>query len=196
MSFLSGIGDFVGDLFGGNNAGHQAMGYYNQIPDILKQYLKPYADRGNAVYPSLQQHTDQLLNDPSGLLNHLSQGYQSSPGYQFQVNQAQQASNRASSAKGMLGSPMQQQQMAGTVNGLAQQDFNQYLSHVLGLYNQGLNSEQGIYNSGANASHSLGENLSNALMSQGNLAYSNATNQNQSSQQLLGMLLGLAGGFL
>ena len=36
MSFLSGIGD----LFGGNNAGDQAMGYYNQIPDILKQYLK------------------------------------------------------------------------------------------------------------------------------------------------------------
>lgn len=196
MSFLSGIGDFVGDLFGGNNAGNQAMGYYNQIPDILKQYLKPYVDRGNAVYPSLQQHTDQLLNDPNGLLNRLGQGYQSSPGYQFQVNQAQQASNRASAAKGMLGSPMQQQQMAGTVNGLAQKDFNQYLSHVLGLYSQGLNSEQGIYNSSANASHSLGENLSNALMSQGNLAYSNATNQNQSNQQLLGMLLGLAGGFL
>lgn len=54
MSFLSGIGD----LFGGNNAGNQAMDYYNQIPDILKQYLKPYVDRGNAVYPSLQQHTD------------------------------------------------------------------------------------------------------------------------------------------
>ena len=192
MSFLSGIGD----LFGGNNAGDQAMGYYNQIPDILKQYLKPYADRGNAVYPSLQQHTDQLLNDPGGLLNHLSQGYQQSPGYQFQVNQAQQASNRASAAKGMLGSPMQQQQMAGTVNGLANQDFNHYLSHVLGLYGQGLNSEQGIYNNGANASRSLGENLSSALMSQGNLAYSNATNQNQSNQQLLGMLLGLASGFL
>ncbi|MGB8806428.1 MAG: hypothetical protein WCC83_01085 [Candidatus Rickettsiella isopodorum] len=192
MSFLSGIGD----LFGGNNAGDQAMGYYNQIPDILKQYLKPYADRGNAVYPSLQKDTDQLLNDPGGLLNHLSQDYQQSPGYQFQVNQAQQASNRASAAKGMLGSPMQQQQMAGTVNGLANQDFNHYLSHVLGLYGQGLNSEQGIYNNGANASRSLGENLSSALMSQGNLAYSNATNQNQSNQQLLGMLLGLASGFL
>lgn len=196
MSFLSGIGNFVGDLFGGNNTDHQAMGYYNQIPDILKQYLKPYADRGNAVYPSLQQHTDHLLNDPSGLLNHLSQGYQSSPGYQFQVNQAQQASNHASAAKGMLGSPMQQQQIAGTVDELAQQDFNQYLSHILGLYSQGLNSEQGIYNSGANASHSLGENLSNTLMSQGNLAYSNASNQNQSNQQLLGMLLGLASVFL
>lgn len=192
MSFLNDIGD----LFGGNNAGNQAMGYYNQIPDILKQYLKPYVDRGNAVYPSLQQHTDQLLNDPGRLLNHLSQGYQQSPGYQFQVNQAQQASNRASAAKGMLGSPMQQQQIAGTVNGLANQDFNQYLSQVLGLHGQGLNNEQGIYNNGANASHSLGENLSNALMSQGNLAYSNANNQNQSNQQLLGMLLGLAGGFL
>ena len=82
------------------------------------------------------------------------------------------------------------------MNGLANQDFNHYLSQVLGLYGQGLNNEQGIYNNGANASRSLGENLSSALMSQGNLAYSNATNQNQSNQQLLGMLLGLASGFL
>jgi hypothetical protein len=196
MSFLSGIGDFVGDLFGGNNAGHQAMGYYNQIPDILKQYLQPYVDRGNAVYPQLQQNTNQLLNDPSGLLNRLGQGYQPSPGYQFQLNQALAAGNRASAAKGMLGSPMQAQQSQQTASQFANQDFNQYLSHVLGLYSQGLSGEQNLYNTGAGMSVNLGENLSNALMSQGNLAYSNNMNQNQSNQQLLGMLLGFAGGFL
>ncbi len=202
MSFLSGVGDFfdggglLGGLFGGNNAGDAASQYYNQIPDVLKQYLKPYADRGNAIYPQLQGQYDQLLHDPSGLLNHLGQGYQQSPGYQFQVNQAENAANRASASKGMLGSPMQQQQIAGTVNQLANQDFNQYLSHALGLYGQGLSGEQNIYNTGASMSGNLGENLANALMSQGNLAYSNANNQNQSNQQLLGMLLGFAGGFL
>ena len=196
MNFLSGIGDFVAHLFGGNNAGDAASQYYGQIPDVLKQYLKPYADRGNAIYPQLQGQYDQLLHDPSGLFNYLGQGYQQSPGYQFQLNQALNAGNRAAAAKGMLGSPMQQQQAQQTATQLATQDYNQYLARTLGLYGQGLAGEQGIYNTGAGISTNLGENLANALMSQCNLAYSNATNQNQMNQQLLGMLAGLAGGFL
>jgi len=193
MSVFGDIGNF---LWGGNDAAQQAGNYYNQIPDILKQYLKPYADRGNAVYPQLQGQYDQLLKDPGGLLNKLGQGYQESPGYQFQLNQTLNAGNRASASKGMLGSPMQQQQAQQTASQFARQNFNNYLSHALGLYGQGLTGKQNIYNMGFGASSNLGENLSNALMSQGNLAYSTAANQNQSNQQLLGMLLGLAGGFL
>lgn len=193
MSVFGDIGNF---LWGGNDAANQAGSYYNQIPDILKQYLKPYADRGNAVYPQLQEQYDQLVNHPGDLLNKLGQSYQESPGYQFQLNQALNAGNRASAAKGMLGSPMQQQQSQQTASQFANQDFNNYLSHALGLYGQGLTGKQNIYNMGFGASNNLGENLSNALMSQGNLAYSNGMNQNQSNQQLLGMLLGFAGGFL
>ena len=184
MSVFGDIGNF---LWGGNDAALQAGNYYNQIPDILKKYLKSYADRGNAVYPQLQGQYDQLLNDPGGLLNKLGQGYQESPGYQFQLNQELNAGNRAAAAKGMLGSPMQQQQAQQTGSQLANQDFNNYLSHVLGLYGQGLTGKQNIYNMGFGASNNLGENLSNALMSQGNLAYSTAANQNQSNQQLLGV---------
>lgn len=192
MSFFDGIGDFVGNLFGGNNAGDAASQYYNQIPDALKQYLKPYAEKGNAVYPFLQGQYNQLLNDPTRLLTKLGQAYQQSPGYQFQLNQSLNAGYRASAAKGMLGSPMQQQQAQQTAGQLANQDFNQYLARALGLYGQGLAGEQSIYNTGAGVSTNLGENLANALMSQGNLAYSNATNQNQMNQQLLGMLASLA----
>lgn len=196
MSFFSGIGDFVGNLFGGNNPGDAASQYYNQIPDILKQYLKSYADRGNAIYPQIQREYDQLLLDPTSVLNKLGQGYQQSPGYQFQLNQSLNAGNRAAAAKGMLGSPMQQQQAQQTAGQLANQDFNQYLAHAMRLYGQGLAGDQHIYDSGAGISTNLGEGLASALMSRGNLAYSNATNQNQMNQQLIGMLAGLAGGFL
>ncbi|WP_342227842.1 hypothetical protein [Rickettsiella endosymbiont of Rhagonycha lignosa] len=113
MSVFGDIGNF---LWGGNDAASQAGNYYNQIPDILKQYLKPYVDRGNAVFPQLQGQYDQLLNHPGDLLNKLGQGYQQSPGYQFQLNQALSAGNRASAAKGMLGSPMQQQQAQQTAS--------------------------------------------------------------------------------
>ena len=203
MSFFDDIGGFLGGggalggLFGGgNDAGAAAGQYYNQIPDVLKQYLGPYADRGNAIYPDLQKQLNQLMNDPGGMLNKFGQGYQQSPGYQFKVNQATGAANNAAAAGGMLGSPQHQQNTANLVNNLANQDYNQYLGSVLGLYGRGLGGEQGIYNTGAHVSTNLGEDLGNSLMNQGNLAYSNAMNKNQSSQQMLGMLLGLAGGFL
>lgn len=203
MGLFSGIGDFLegggllgGLLGGGNDPGDAASQYYHQIPDILKKYLGPYANRGNEVYPDLQAQYHQLMNDPGELLNKWGQGYQQSPGYQFQVDQATGAANRAASAGGMLGSPQHQQNIANTVNQLANQDFNQYLSGILGLYGKGLSGEQTIYNTGAGVGTNLGEDLSNSLMNQGNLAYSNAMNKNQSNQQLLGMLLGLAGGFL
>lgn len=198
MSFFGSIGNFMGGggflgkLFGGgNDPVADASKYYDQISGVLKDYLGPYADRGNQVYPELQEQYKQLMNDPNAMLNKFGQGYQQSPGYQFQVNQATGAANNAASAGGMLGSPAHQQQTASMVNNLASQDYNQYLSHVLGLYGQGLGGEQGIYNTGAQMSGSLGENLSNSLMSQGNMAYSGAINKNQQALQMIGMLTGM-----
>ena len=203
MGMFGGIGDFLGGggflggLFGGgNNAQDAGNQYYNQIPDVLKQYLGPYADRGNQVYPGLQSQYNNLLNDPGGMLNKFGQGYQQSPGYKFQVNQATGAANNAASAGGMLGSPQHQQNTASMVNNLANQDFNQYLGNVLNMYGRGLGGEQNIYNAGAGVSSQLGEDLGNSLMNQGNMAYSNAINKNQSAQQMMGMLMGLAAGFL
>lgn len=203
MSFFGDIGDFLGGggflgnlLGGGNDAAGDANQYYKQIPDILKQYLGPYADRGNQVFPGLQNQYNQLMNDPGALMNKFGQGYHQSPGYQFQVNQATGAANNAASAGGMLGSPQHQQNTANMVNNLANQDYNQYLGNALNMYGRGLSGEQGIYNTGAQVSGNLGENLANSLMNQGNLAYSNANNKNQSAQQLMGMLLGAGTMFL
>lgn len=196
MGLFSGISDFLGgggflgNLFGGgNDAAGDANKYYRQIPDILKQYLGPYAERGNQVYGGLEDQYKQMMNDPNAMLNKFGQGYQQSPGYQFQVNQATGAANNAASAGGMLGSPQHQQQTASMVNNLANQDFNQYLGNAMNMYGRGLSGQQGIYNAGAGMGGSLGENLANSLMSQGNLAYSNANNKNQSAQQMMGMLL-------
>lgn len=191
MGLFSGISDL---LFGGNDPGDAANEYYKQIPDILKQYLGPYADRGNQVYGGLENQYNQMMNDPNALLNKFGQGYQQSPGYQFQVNQATGAANNAASAGGMLGSPQHQQNTASMVNNLANQDYNQYLAHALGLYGQGIAGQQGIYNTGAQVSGSLGENLSNSLMNQGNLAYSNAVNKNQMLPQFIGTMVGAAMG--
>lgn len=187
---MGGISHFLGNLLGGGDDPAEAANqYYSQVSDILREYLGPYVSRGNQVYPQLKKQYDQLMNDPEGLLNKLGQGYQSSPGYQFQVNQATQSANSAAAAGGMLGSPAHQQNVSTMVNNLASQGYNQYLGNVLNMYGRGLSEGQSIYNTGARMSSNLGENLANVLMNQGNLAYANTVNQNQSWLGFLGDLL-------
>ena len=69
-----------------------------------------------------------MVNDPNALYSKFGQGFQQSPGYKFQVDQATNAANSAASAGGMLGTPAEQQQLAGTVGGLANQDFYNYMN--------------------------------------------------------------------
>lgn len=180
----SALGDFLGaglNWWGGSqmqNPANAGMPYLNQI----SQYFQPYWNAGNQALGALQGQYGQLLNNPGAVMNRMGQGFQQSPGYQFQVNQALGAANRAGAAGGMAGSPMEQQNIAGTVNQMANQDYYNYLNHVTGLYGQGLQGEQGIAGMGLNA----GEDLAQALMSQAQMAYSGMANQNQMTGGMFG----------
>lgn len=195
-SALGGIGGLLGSglgsLFGGNPSG-AAMPYLNQISDVLKQYLGPYASAGTSMLPGLQNNYGAITSNPGGMVNSFGANYHQSPGFQFQTDQALGAANRAASAGGMAGTPQEQQKIAGTVNDLADQDYYQYLNNTEDLYKTGLSGEQNIYNTGAAASTSLGENLAQGLLSQANTAYAGQANQNQGFGALLGGLGSLAG---
>lgn len=221
----------VGDLLGAGLVGYgmsqyqnpadTAMPYMNQIPGELQQYFNPYIQAGNNALPvlqgqygsllgqlpGLQSQYGMLMNNPGAVMNKIGQGFQQSPGYQFQVNQALGAANRAAAAGGMLGSPMEQQTIAGRVNGLANQDYYNYLNHGLSLYNTGLQGSANLYGAGLSgegnlarmgygAASNLGEDLASALMSQSQLAYAGATNQNEAQQGALGGIGGLLAGGL
>lgn len=174
-----------------SNPASHAMGYLNQIPGYLNQYLSPYINAGQNALPILQNQYSQLMNP--NFINQFGQGFQQSPGFNFQVNQATNAANRAAAAGGMLGSPEEQQNLAGTVSGLANQDYYNWLSHGLNMYGQGLSGEQNLYNTGFNASNNLSDSLASALMSQANLSYAGQTNQNEMMGGLLGAGLGALG---
>lgn len=174
-----------------SNPASHAMGYLNQIPGYLNQYLSPYINAGQNALPILQNQYSQLMNP--NFINQFGQGFQQSPGFNFQVNQATNAANRAAAAGGMLGSPEEQQNLATTVNGLANQDYYNWLQHAMGAYGMGLQGEQGINQMGFNASNNMAENLSNALMSQANLSYAGQANQNEMMGGLLGAGLGALG---
>jgi hypothetical protein len=183
------------------------MPYLNQIPGYLQGQYNPYIQQGQGAYNQLAPQYQQLLagggnlqneynslaQNPGGALNAIGQNFHQSPGYQFNVNQATQAANNAAAAGGMAGSPQEQQNLATTVSGLANQNYNTYLDQATGLlgaglqgqqnmYNQGLAGEQAFQQQGYDANNELAQSVANNLMSEGNLAYQGANSQNQFNQ--------------
>lgn len=175
------------------NPANAANPYYNKIPGTLAPYFQPFIGAGKDALSDLQKQYGQLLGNPSEMIAKFGAGYQESPGYQFQTKQALQAANNAAAAGGMAGSPAEQQSIAGTVNNLANEDYNQYLKNVMGLYGTGLSGEQGLERQGYGASTQFGEDLARALMSQGNLAYTGQENENEMRYGGEGARAGLEG---
>lgn len=204
MAAAGGLG--AGALFNNpdfNNPANAAFPYLNQIPDELKKYFDPYIQQGRGVDPSLQEQYQGMTNDPSGFLSKLGQGYQQSPGYQFKLNQALNAGNNAAAAGGMLGSPAHQQQNEQVANGIASQDYNDWMDHVLGIFGGGQKGLQGISDRGFGASSNYAEDLAQALMGQASLAGQGAAEENRFNQaneknkyDLFGQFLGAGAQFI
>lgn len=188
---LGDIGSAVGGLFG-KNPYSSGMDYLKQIPGTIKPYYQPYINSGRTALHELMPQYNQMINNPNQLYSKFGQGFQQSPGYQFQVDQATKAANSAAAAGGMLGTPAEQQELAGTVSGLANQDFYHYLSQIMGLYGGGLEGLGHINDMGYNASNELAQSLGNLLTGQagygmGQSAY--RTGQMQDLGGLIGNLL-------
>lgn len=184
----------TGHMFPDAAAG--AMGYLDQNPDIYHQYYDPYVQWGQETMPGLQEQYSMLMNDPAAQWAMMGQGFQQSPGYQFQVDQAMQGSNNAMAAGGMLGTPAHQQQNMNYANQIANQDYYNYMGNVGGLFNQGLQGTQGMFDTGYNASMGLAGNLAGNNASKANLQYAGQANKNNALGGLIGGIAGMAGGMM
>ncbi len=175
-SGLSGIAGLMG--FGkGKNPGDVANNYLDQIPGQTKPYYQPYMDTGNQA---MQQFMQMLGQNPTDTYNKLGEGYKESPGYKFSLEQALKAGTNANAAGGMLGTPMHQQQNMETAQGLASQDFEKYMNHVLGINTenkQGLGQLTGL---GYNASSDYASGLANNLGQKASYGFAGQDAQNKS----------------
>jgi len=202
MSDWAGLGAGIGGLLGmggGTDYMKSANPYLEKMQQGTDRYLQPYIGAGQNAMGSLQGQYQNLMNDPGAMMNRFGAGYQQSPGYQYNVDQATNASNNAAAAGGYIGSPQQQEYMANQIGGIASQDYNQYLNNAMGLYGQGLQGMGDINRMGFQASGQGQQTMSDMLKSQAELAYMNAANKKQSKGGLfggLGGLLGGVGGFL
>lgn len=202
MMALAQMGGSLMNMFNFDNPADSAMPYLQQALPTLEKYLGPYHEAGMRQLPGLEGQYGNLTGDPGGFLNKIGSSYQQSPGFDFAMKQALQASNNAAAAGGMAGTPQHQFQNMEAATGLANRDYNQWLGNALGLYGRGLGGQEGLYNTGAQAGMSLGGDLASILGAQANLAYAgqDARNKNRGGSMGglmggLGSLLGGGGGF-
>ena len=192
LAGLGGLASGLGGIFGGGgkNPYDQASEHYNKIPDTIKPYFEPYIKQGQQAGQQSNNQFNQLATNPGQRLNEIGANYQQSPGYGWQLNQGMNAANNAAASGGMLGSPQHQQQASTMAQGIANQDYYNFLYRSLGLYGTGLQGLEGQNQFGGQASQNLGGLLGSNLMNQGNMAVSGQASQNQSQGANWGNLFG------
>lgn len=189
---LGSLGAGIGSLFfGGGNPYKGASKTLDQIGPMAGQYYSPYINAGaHVALPQLLDQFKGLINDPNALISKIGGGYQKSPGYDWQLNQGMQAANNAAAAGGLAGSPQHQQQAATMAEGLANQDYYNYLQHALGLYGTGLQGMSGLNQMGFNSSDQMANLLSNLMGQKAQMQFAGDAAQNQQKGSAWGNILG------
>jgi hypothetical protein len=182
MSWLS-------NLFGGNsNAPMDAANpYLNQIPGVGHENYDPYVNAGRDASDKTKSKYEELMNDPTGFINKLMEGYKTSEGYNFQKDQLTKELGNTAAAGGVAGTPMDQMNQAQGIQGLLGKDMQQFLQNALGVFGKGLEGEEGIAGRGFDASKALTDLLGNNLANKAGLAYKNEVDKNQRSTDLWNM---------
>lgn len=201
LNAVPGAATLLGGLFGGGykNPANAAQPYLNQIAPTMQNYYSPYVKAGQQSLSDLMGQFKSLVSNPGQQFSQMGQGFQHSPSYNFDFQQAMNAANIAAATGGMLGTPQHQQDAASIASQLANRDFYNYMGNVQNLYGTGLSGLSGINQQGYNASSDLATNLANTLMNQGGMAYAGQQNANQASadrwKNIIGGATGMIGSF-
>lgn len=179
MSWLS-------NLFAHNkNPADSANNYLNKIPDETKPYYDPYINAGKESLDTLKDQYGQMTNNPGEFYNKIGAGYKESPGYQAALRQALSGANNAAAmgGGGGLGSPGAINNSAQAAGDVANQDFEKYINHVLGLHTEGLGGQQTLETQGQNAGADYASMLAQLRNAQANNAFNATSGENQQRGQ-------------
>lgn len=178
----------------GQNPGEAANKVLDQVPGTIKPYYEPYINQGQQAGNKLNDYYSQMLDDPGALYSKFGQGYKESPGYQFKLQQALNAGQNASAAGGMAGTPQNQYQQMGIAEGFANQDYEEYMKHIMDLFGGGISGNQKFQEQGYGASMGLGDSLANNLGSQAQYKYAGEDFKNKQHQQRMKNFMSLISG--
>lgn len=185
-----------------DNPADSAMPFLRQIPDTVSPYFNRYINLGNGAARVTTPIYYQRAKNPAGAYNDIMGGYEESPAYKYNYDQAMKEEQGAAARAGYTGTPYDQTRQAQTAQGLLAQDEERYYRDVLGLQNSGLEEGNNLFNTGYGASTSLADILGQNLAAQAGLAYQGTAFEDQLKAQqranrnaLLGTLGGGAFGY-
>ena len=163
-----------------SNPASAAMPYLQKIPSTITPYYQPYIDTG---LQAMNQYFEQVskLATPGGasdIYNQLGAGYSTSPGAQNAINTSTQQANQVAASSGMFGTPSEQAAVAGKTQAISYDDFNKYMSQMMGLYDTGLQGEKGLTELGYKSSSELASDLAKNLMSEAGLEFAGTQSKN------------------
>jgi hypothetical protein len=173
--------------------------YGNAKQEYNTNYYDPYTKSGDAANTLYSNALG--LNGASGNAA-ATQAYQTSPGYNFQLQQGTQALDRSAAGAGLFGSGNAATALTQYGQGLANQDYGNWLARLQGLGAQGLTAasgQTGRQGSLANIDTGLGNALAGIDINSANSivnAYNNANAMQESSRSsfLNNLTSGLLGG--
>lgn len=191
-SFGSGLGGFLGGLFGDSGAPYEdAMKQYQQWSNKAQGAQNPFLQAGQGAIGNFQNWLSGM-QDPSQFINKLMGQYQESPWAKYQQQQSVRSGQNAASASGLLGSTPFAQQLQQNASNISSQDMNQWLQNVLGINTQYGAGNQSLINTGAGSANALTGLYNQMGQDMSGLAYGRGAAQNNDfiSQLLGGLQLG------
>lgn len=169
-----------------------AKGDLEKIPGFYKKYLSPFFNQGINSMGIYSKALAGMIGDPTGLEDNIMSHYSESPYAQYQTKNVTDQLNRAAAIGGEVGTPNEQADMAGRVQGVVSKDQQDYLHNAMQPYETALSGEGHLTDLGYNA----GNNIAKMY---GNL-YSNEAGMDASKdswyQQMMGSGLGGIGKLL
>lgn len=137
---------------------------------------------GDQVFGSMEEaqaHVDSLSQPAGGDFEY--RGFQETPGYQYALDQGQQAIARNAAARGMNLSGATLQALQAHRQGMAQQEYDTYLNRLASTANVGQTATNQTAAFGANAANNIG----NAYTQMGQARASGYAGQNAAFQGAL-----------
>lgn len=162
---------FLSDMF--NPAGsvkkYSQMGIneINQGKDQALGFYQPYVEQGQKGFTAL---SDLYGLNGADAQKTAGSMYQTSPGYQFQMDQGMNAINNNAALNGMRRSGATMKALNSYGQGVASQDYNKWLSGLQGLGTAGLTAAAGSGNTAlyaGNAKANLWKGVGDATANQG-----------------------------
>lgn len=155
------------------DAANQDIAFQRETRDLVFDRLNPYANAG-------QWANRQMRRELSG-------GFEKTPAYRFQLRQGQNAINALAGAQGGVLSGRTLQALSGFNQGLASQEYGNYLARLQGMQGMGLNAAAGQGSAAQNAA----AGVSNALAGRGNAQAAGAIGVGNAINSAIGNGIGL-----